>query len=373
VLVKIDLLYEIQLPQPWDRPDEEYQVFHETIEQVVLADRVGFDTAWFVEHHFMTGFAHSSTPEVTLGMLAGLTTDIRLGHGVTLLPWHFTHPVRVAERVATLDILSKGRVEFGTGRSSPRENQGFGMSGDESREMWLEALRIIPRMWTEDPFSYEGKHFSIPERSIVPKPVQKPHPPIWVASTSPDSWEMAGENGIGVLGMTILTGLEELTRRMDGYRKKIVTCTPAGAFVNDRCGLFTIVHCADTNREAYENGGGDAAQWYLDFAAKAFLRLEEMGPKEMAAYQDFQRAMPEIAKIAHGELTMEELDAQDTIVIGDPDHCIQKIERYEEAGFERILCLMQAGRLPHQKVMRSLELFGRHVIPHFKAKQQAAA
>ncbi len=366
--MKIDLLYEIQMPEPWDGDDYEYRKFWETMEQLELADRVGFNTVWMVEHHFLTGFAHSSAPEIFLSALAQRTKNIRIGHGVTLLPGHFNHPIRVAERIATLDILSNGRVEFGTGRSSARENEGFGGNASESRAMWLEALRIIPRMWTEEPFSCEGHYFNIPERSIIPKPVQKPHPPIWVASTGPESWELAGKNGIGVLGMTLLTGVEELQRRMELYHKAIATCDPAGAFVNNEIGVFTLVNCADTAEQAYANGAGDACMYYIDYAARGFSALEEMGETETQAYGDLRKNFPLIEKIAHKELTIQELDDQDMVIIGDPDHCIRKIETYEAAGFQRILCLMQTGRLAHEHIMRSLELFGQHVIPHFKAK-----
>ncbi|MCH7553902.1 MAG: LLM class flavin-dependent oxidoreductase [Chloroflexi bacterium] len=371
--MKIDLLYEIQMPEPWDGPDAEYKKVWETIEQIELADRMGFDTVWFVEHHFLKGFSHSSAPEVVLGNLAARTKDIRLGHGVTLLPWHFNHPIRIAERIATLDILSNGRVEWGTGRSSPAENEGFGMNNEESRARWQEALKIIPRMWQEDPFSYEGHYFKIPERSIIPKPLQKPHPPIWVASTSPESWELAGKNGIGVLGMTLLTGIEELQARMKIYHKALETCEPVGAFINNAIGVFTIVNCSDTVEKAYESGAGDAAMYYIDYASKGFAKLEEMGATQERAYFDIQKKFPLIKKIARGELTIQELDAQDMVIIGDPDHCIEKIEAYERAGFQRLLCLMQVGRLSDEAIKRSLTLFGEHVIPYFKAKTKAEA
>lgn len=374
--MKIDLLYEIQMPEPWEGERYEYKKFWETIEQIEMADRMGFDTVWFVEHHFLVGFSHSSAPEVILSAIAQRTKNIRLGHGVTLLPWHFNHPIRIAERIATLDILSNGRVEFGTGRSSSREQEGFGMTPEESRAMWQEALRIIPKMWTQDPFSYEGKYFKIPERSIIPKPLQKPHPRIWVASTGPESWELAGKNGIGVLGMTLLTGVEELQRRAQIYHRELRTCQPAGAFINNEIGVFTIVNCADTTEGAYANGAGDAAKYYIDYAAKGFARLEEMGETQTQAYQDLQKNFPLIRKIARDEVTIRDMDAEDMVIIGDPDHCIRKIENYEKAGFQRLLCLMQCGRLDHKHIMRSLELFGKHIIPHFKAKErrkQAAA
>src|SRR5499425_3521120 len=175
--MKFDLLYELQTPKPHDERSE-WRSYKEALEQIELADRVGFDTVWAVEHHFLTEFAHSSAPEVFLTAAAARTRRIRIGHGVVLLPHRFNHPIRVAERVAALDILSDGRVEFGTGRSSQYEQAGFEVDTELSREMWQESLEMIPRMWTEDPFEFHGRFLNVPARSIVPKPLQDPHPPI---------------------------------------------------------------------------------------------------------------------------------------------------------------------------------------------------
>src|SRR5215510_5654826 len=198
--MKFDLLYELQMPKPRDARSE-YRCYHEALEQIVLADELGYDIVWEVEHHFLNEFAHSSAPEVFLAAVSQRTKRIRIGHGVTLLPHKFNHPIRVAERVAALDLLSHGRVEFGTGRSSQYEQAGFGIDTEASRE-------IIPRRWTEDPFEYHGRVVDIPSRSIIPKPLQKPHPPIWMATTSPQSWEIAGQNGIGILGLTIFVSVD---------------------------------------------------------------------------------------------------------------------------------------------------------------------
>src|SRR5215472_16555651 len=144
--MKFDLLYELQMPKPHDARSE-YRCYHEALEQIVLADRLGFDTVWEVEHHFLTEFAHSSAPEVFLAAVAQRTERIRIGHGVVQIPYKFNHPVRVAERIAVLDIMSDGRVEFGTGRSTPFEQAGFEIDVEESRAMFEESLELIPRLW----------------------------------------------------------------------------------------------------------------------------------------------------------------------------------------------------------------------------------
>src|SRR5947199_274549 len=262
---KFDLLCELQGPKPHDERSE-YRCYHEALEQIELADRLGYDTVWEVEHHFLNEFAHSSAPEVFLAAVAQRTRRIRLGHGVVLLPHKFNHPIRVAERVAALDLLSDGRVEFGTGRSSQFEQAGFEVDTDLSREMWQESLEMIPRMWTEDPFEHAGRFVTVPARSIRPKPLQKPHPPIWMAATSPQSWEVAARNGIGVLGLTIFVSVPQLAERVRAYRAALAQAKPVGKFVNDRVGAFTIVHVAETKEQAVANGGTEAAINYLLYA-----------------------------------------------------------------------------------------------------------
>ena len=175
--MKVGLLYEIESVKP-HAPDHEYRVFWDTMAQIELADRLGFDSVWVVEHHFLNEFSYSSAPEVFLGCVSQRTRKIRIGHGVAVLP--FSHPIRVAERVAVLDIMSNGRVEFGTGRSTTMDEiLGFGMTTEETRPRWREALEMIPRMWRDEPFSYQGRFWSVPRPvSIIPKPLQKPHPPL---------------------------------------------------------------------------------------------------------------------------------------------------------------------------------------------------
>jgi alkanesulfonate monooxygenase SsuD/methylene tetrahydromethanopterin reductase-like flavin-dependent oxidoreductase (luciferase family) len=282
---------------------------------------------------------------------------------VTLLPYPFNHPIRVAERAAALDIMSNGRLEFGTGRSSLYEQQGFGIRFEESRAMWQEALEIIPRMWTEDPFpAYKGTFFEVPERSILPKPIQKPHPPLWVAATSPESWKLAGQLGIGALGLTLFLSVDEVAGQIRMYRDELKNVRPIGKAVNDQVGAFTIVHCAETNDKARENGGHDSALWYMKYAFQ-ILAARGREAQKIGPYEEFRKAHPIIGKIVDGSVTFEELDAEDMVIVGDPDRCVRKLERYRKAGIDRVLCLMQAGSIPHPAVMQSLRLFGEKVIP----------
>ncbi len=375
--MKFDLLYELQMPKPHD-PQSEHRCYREALEQIALADRLGFDTVWAVEHHFLTEFAHCSAPEVFLAAVAQRTKRIRIGHGVVLLPHRFNHPIRVAERVAALDLVSDGRVEFGTGRSSQYEQAGFEIDSEQSRAMWQESLEMIPRMWTEDPFEFQGRFVTVPSRSIVPKPLQKPHPPIWMAATSPASWEIAGRNGIGILGLTIFVSVPQLEDRVRAYRAALAQAKPVGRFVNDKVGAFTIVHVAETTAQAVANGGPEAAINYLLYAFRVLGGFADPSGRGMQReYADLEikstpyrdliaKEYPIIVKMQRGECRFEDLDQEDMVIVGDIDHCVRKVERYRDAGLDHFIALMQADRIPHEKVMRSIELFGREIMPRFR-------
>ena len=375
--MKFDLLYELQTPKPHDARSE-WRSYKEALEQIELADRLGFDTVWAVEHHFLVEFAHSSAPEVFLAAAAQRTQRIRIGHGVVLLPSKFNHPIRVAERAAALDLVSDGRLEFGTGRSSQFEQQGFGIDPEQSRDMWQESLAIVPRMWTEDPFEFHGRFVDIPPRSIVPKPLQQPHPPIWMAATSPQSWELAARNGIGILGLTIFVSVPQLEERVRAYRAALANAQPVGKFINDRVGAFTIVHAAETRQQAIDNGATDAAINYLLYAFRvlgggaapgdAGMQRENAAAEiKSTSYRDMiAKEYPIILKMMKNECTFEDLDREDMVIVGDVDECARKVERYQRAGLDHFIALMQADRIPHEKVMRSIELFGKEIIPRFR-------
>ncbi len=258
------IFYEIQVASPFKYRQREYEVYHQVLAQAELAEEVGFGSFWTVEHHFQPGFSHCSAPEVLYGAISQRTQTMRIGHGVVLLPFPYNHPVRVAERVATLDILSHGRVEVGTGRSiTVQELGGFGIPHEETRARWEEALDIITTIWKspDGTFSYKGRYFDIPQRTVVPMPIQKPHPPLWVACTSVDTHALAGKKGLGLLSFTVLVRPEELGRRVRIYREALKEAKPVGAFVNNRAAAFSMVHCAETDKQARE----DAERAFLSY------------------------------------------------------------------------------------------------------------
>ena len=225
--MKFGLMYEIQVPEP-HYPGIEAERYKQVMAQVELADDVGFDYFWTVEHHFLREFSHCSAPEVLYGALSQRTKRIRIGHAVALLPGAYNHPVRVAERAAVLDIVSDGRMDLGTGRSTTLiEMDGFEVDPETTKAQWREAIGMIPRMWTEDPFSHAGEFYNIPPRSVIPKPVQDPHPPMWMACSQPASFGEAGELGVGVLCFN-LGGHEQLVERVQIYRDAVKNAHPIG-------------------------------------------------------------------------------------------------------------------------------------------------
>ena len=363
--MKFGLLYELEMLKPWYE-GMEYDTYWQALAQVQFAEEMGFEYVWTVEHHFLTEFSHSSAPEVWYGALSQRTRNIRLGHGVVLLPYPFNHPIRVAERIAVLDILSNGRVEFGTGRSiTEQELGGFGIDPTDSRPMWEEALAIIPRMWQEDPFSYEGRYFKIPSRSVIPKPIQKPHPAIWMATTQPESFALAGQKGIGVLGFLLGVEVDAIGRRIQEYRSALKTAKPVGAFINDQAGVFTITHCAESNKAAREHAE-QAVVWYMQRSIEFFAQWGKAGRPVPEGYRWYAEATSQRSERLAQRMQYDYLHERDMIMVGDPETLIARLKRYEAVGVDQILMFMQAGRISHQQIMDSIKLIGKYVIPYFK-------
>jgi alkanesulfonate monooxygenase SsuD/methylene tetrahydromethanopterin reductase-like flavin-dependent oxidoreductase (luciferase family) len=253
--MKFGIFYEHQIPRPWNEGDEQ-RLFQEALDQVALADRLGIDHAWEVEHHFLEEYSHSSAPEVFLAACSQRTERIRLGHGITLMPPAYNHPARVAERIATLDLVSNGRVDFGTGESSARmELEAFGVPVDEKRAMWREAVEQTADMLALDPYpGYEGKYFSMPCRNVVPKPVQKPHPPIWVACSNRHTIHLAAQLGIGALTFAFVDPSEARHWVEDYYATLEKECVPIGRAINPNVAMVTGFSCHEDAEEARRRG-----------------------------------------------------------------------------------------------------------------------
>ena len=364
------------------------------MEQWVLADQVGFDYLWFVEHHFLTGFSASPCPDIVYAALSQRTERIRLGLGVVILPYH--HPVRVAERVAMLDHLAEGRVDFGTGRSAPYELTGMGIDPRESRDKWAESLAMVPKIWESDWFEWEGQFWNIPSRQVLPKPYQKPHPPIWVAALQPATYEIAAAKGIGVLAFGS-SAPAELEPHVRAYKENVKKADPVGGFVNDQWASSTLGICLDDNKEARELGaeslknffGPDRpyvqdqqdvykrllAQWggVPDNLRQNFSRYVEFDEGQTAEQVLDLSGGGAIAHKVWNDLDADTLADRAVVIAGDPDTCIEALKKHEATGIDQMMIMMQTETIPHEKVMRSIELFGEHVLPEFKRSEEPAA
>ncbi len=363
--MKLDLLYEVDVPKPWGKPhpygqrEAEQQAYAEALEQIKLADGLGFNTVWCVEHHFREGRSHSPAPEVLIGALSQATKNMRLGFGVVLMPFGFTNPARVAEKVATADILSGGRIEWGTGRSTPMEQTAFGVDPEKSRDHWKEAIEIVCQMWESEYFEYHSESFDFPRRMVTPKPVQDPHPPAWMAATSQGSSAVAGKMGLGLLSFAIMQPLERMGEHIRDYRAAQEDVTPLTRVVNNRVAAYTLVHCADSMEQAEKNGIWDSCWWWYKNLAEFTLQWEF----PHLSQEEKDKIFPLLRKHSQGDFDVQVFNKADMIVVGDPEQCMEKVLRYESLGVDQLICYVQFGTLPHESVMRTIQLMGEHVIP----------
>ncbi len=395
--MKFGLLYETQ--RPYEGTDIDWNaLYKETLAQCELADQVGFDNLWFVEHHFLTGFSGSPCPEVLLGALSQITKQIRIGFGVCILPYH--HPVRVAERVAMVDQLTNGRVEFGTGRSNAYEQTGLGIDPRESRERWEESIGMLPKIWQSDEYSFEGKFWSVPTRRVLPKPYQKPHPRMYLACTQTESFRFAAEKGLGVLSSaSYATSI--LAEHVKTYRENIKNAEPVGAFVNNFWGNNVHAFCGPDNQEArelcaqsmktffgpdkpyiagrvgayeelLEAWGGVPDHLQADFGR--WLRQSDDAHKQQAEEAGLSLdSGPGAARAAVAQLDADTLCDRGVIIGGDPESCIKAIQMYEDIGVDQVMMIMQTETIPHEKVMSSIEMFGKHILPNYRQAETAKA
>jgi alkanesulfonate monooxygenase SsuD/methylene tetrahydromethanopterin reductase-like flavin-dependent oxidoreductase (luciferase family) len=332
-----------------------YHRYHELVEQVLLAEKVGFDLFGSSEQHFALGGATVSCPEVLYPYLMALTSRIRFIHAVALLPRNFNHPLRVAERLATEDILSDGRVELGTGRgNTPLALRAFEVRADENKSQWDEGIELIRRAFLDDPFMFEGEHYKVPPRSLVPKPVQLPHPPFSMAATSPDSHRQAGEKGIGVISSSSYLGQSYSANALKLYDEAFeATDHPFPVNYSRAFYIGGTMHCAETTAEAREQAL--PAVRYAGLSVGGYERLSKLSADYayMGAVKDVDFTDVEYM-----------YDRSAGFLVGDPDSCVRQIEELQELGIDTLL--MRIDSVPHEQMLRSIELFGKYVIPRFK-------
>ncbi|MGO8875759.1 MAG: LLM class flavin-dependent oxidoreductase [Acidimicrobiales bacterium] len=380
--MKFGIFYEHQLPRPWSQESEQ-QLINDALEQIELADRVGIQYLWEVEHHFLEEYSHSSAPEVFLAAASQRTRRMRIGHGIIQTAPAYNHPARTAERVAMLDLVSNGRVEFGSGESSSEaELGGFGIDPGIKREAWLEGLEVAIRCMTETPFGgVDGRFVKMPPRNVVPKPVQRPHPPLWVACSRRDTILLAAEKGIGALSFAFIEP-DDAKKWVDDYEAVLrEKCVPVGLAVNPQVACVSPMMCADDEDVAIARGLEGAN--FFGYSLAHFYVFGDHVPARTNVWEEFQERRgkmgysPEAAvasrmgtlgaKVASGDVTGLRG------ATGTPAQLREFLRRYEDAGVDQLIFVMQAGKNRHEHIMESIELFGAQVLPEFAERDEAAS
>ena len=349
--MKFGIFYEHQLPRPWKEGDE-LQLFQDALDQVELADKLGIDYAWEVEHHFLEEYSHSSAPEVFLAACSQRTKRIRLGHGIVLMPPGYNHPARVAERIATLDLVSKGRVEWGTGESSAiMELGGYGVPVEEKRDHWQESVEQAANMLAMDPYpGFEGKYFSMPCRNIVPKPVQRPHPPLWVACSNRETIKLAAKMGIGALTFAFIDPAEAKHWVDDYYRILKEECVPIGHAINPNICMVSGFSVHKDAKEAVRRGLDGFR--FFGYALGHHYIFGSHKPGRTDIWKSY-------------ETTRVEGDDGQDAGIGTPEDLRNHLRKFAGTGVDQVAFIQQGGRNKHEHICEALELFAKEVMPEF--------
>lgn len=349
--MKFGLFYEHQSPAPFT-PEGDMAIFNRALDELELADQLGYDYAWLVEHHFLEEYSHSSAPEVFLGALTQRTKRMRLGHGICVMPPAINHPVRVAERIATLDLLSGGRLDWGTGESgTAMELEGFNVDVDNKKAMWQEATEQCANMLTMNPYpGYDGEFFSMPTRSIVPKPIQRPHPPLWVACSRRDTILHAARNGMGALVFGFAAP-EQAGKWVKEYYDIIKSdeCKPIGHAVNANFAIVTALSVNDDEEEAIRRG----SQGFKYFGYS------------LGFYSSFGKTRPGRSEVWDSFLAAEDSieDNHGNGGIGTPEQVYNHCKAYADVGVDQIIFVQQTGPANHDHICQSLKLFAKEAMP----------
>jgi natural product biosynthesis luciferase-like monooxygenase protein len=336
------------------RPEQSpVQRYRDTIEQAVHAEALGFEAIWPVEQHFNPELSISPAPLLTLAAIAERTQTLRLGIAIVLLP--LSHPIRVAEEIATLDVISNGRVEFGIGRGSiPTHFSGFGLNQAESRERMLESLEMILQAWTSERFSFQGKFYKADNLSVVPKPVQQPYPPVRIAANSADTFELAGRMGYPIFVASQVNPYRKIRELLPLYRQaRAAAGHPEQG--GEEVTLLGPLYVGESRAQIRQE---------LEPSIKRFLQsvatiYASSGPLPEGRIKD---VLERVQRMTYEQMC-EVMATFDT-----PQGCVERLQRFQQDfGMGRMICWFNpGGMVPHLQVMRSMELFATKVMPHFK-------
>ena len=367
--MKFGVFFEMTMPRPWDAGSEKRKL-DETLEQIKLADDIGMHCAWMTEHHFMEEYCHATAPEVVLSAAADRTKRIRIAHGVRHAPPPFNHPARTAEMASTLDLVSNGRLELGFGSSGTEmELGGFGIRGEDKRDMSWEAIEQICNMMAMEPFpGYQGKFFKMPARNVVPKPLQKPHPPLWLACSQRPSILDAASRGMGALSFAFLEANDAKIWRDEYYTKFMADCRPIGHTVNPNFNLFTAIGVHKDEQTAVDRflGGLFFFQYMINhyYASGGDGKKITHKPGRTNLWEHFLKAEAQLREEQHDMYKQRQIAANRS-GIGSVAQVRKRLTDLRDAGVDQVTFLMQMGKTKHEHICEALELFAKEIMPEF--------
>lgn len=356
--MRFDMVAPLQVPafMGLDAPE----VFRNSLDEIALADQAGFGGVWLLEHHFMPEFSQCSAPEVMFGAISQRTRNMRLGSAVTVLT--INHPVRVAERVATLDVLTGGRIDLGVGRGNwavDYEVFGGGATMAEGRGRVAESIEIMKRCWAGEPFAWDGEFWKFPEVNVYPKPIQQPHPKLWAAAVSPESYTNAAEQGMAVLAGPF----KPLFMVAEDRQRFVDRCAELGRDHRELGFAMAMgIVCADDHDHAIELASRNL-RWYFEQLLTLTAPLLTRQEKD---YHYYREEIATLRSLTGGSPSLEALQSAGMLIAGDPDHVVEQLHNLVGHGIDHVMCTLQAGGIPHKDVMRSIELIGEQVIPRMR-------
>lgn len=364
--MRFGLFYEMEV-KPGAYTEE--ALYDALLRQVVRAEELGFYVVWLPEHHYNVEYSHISAPDIALMKIAEHTTSIRLGPAIAILP--IQHPIMVAERYATLDLLSGGRLEMGVGRGAYSRWLDVFVPGkfaslDDTREAFVEAIEIIRKAWTEEGFTHEGQYYRIEEPvNVIPKPLQKPHPRFHVPCTGPDSIDRYPRLGINAMTHTQFKPLAKIEAEVPRFRKAWAEAraNPNSLATTDEGELSCLVniYCAPTRRQAMDELR-EHWEWYAIRARDFYFkdRMKQFGG-------DVPPEIREMFFPGYPDPDWETFVEHQMVCVGSPDDCYEYVATLDRWGVDTFFGMFQMGAMPFDMTMRSIELFGKEVLPRFVA------
>jgi len=335
-------------------------VVHRELQQMDWTEELGFDEVWLTEHHFID-YGLAVDPGTLACAAASRTRRVRIGLAAAILPFH--HPLRLAEQLALVDVISGGRLDVGVGRGNrPAEFRGYNVPQQENRDRFDEAIDIIQQAWTEESFTYRGRFFTVVDAHVQPKPMQRPHPPLYQVCASTESMEATAARGWPMLNSVLRGNAEQqIATNRNAYvaalRKNGRTDDEIPGFLQN-WGISRQIYVAATDAEAQAEAK-EAEMWYQE-SFRRFVIPERIEDAHPSLQPHFRQLAERLAHVNYDDLIRE------TVAFGSPDTVARKIEAMRAAGVGQVLCWMNFGGLAQEKIRRSMELFAREVMPNFR-------